>query len=387
MSSATVFAEIARAFGEHQGGALDGVRVVELAHVLAGPAAGQIMADMGADVLKIEPPMGEMTRHMGPIARTTTGMFVSTNRSKYCVTADLRDPESLEAVRAVVAEADILVTNLDPDMLAQAGMDAETLRAKDPRLIHIAIGAGAGAARSTDGLVQAATGLTSITGDSDRPGYRTGASVVDVATGLWAALAALASLRRRDRTGRGDTVVIALPDIGLFLQYASLGMAGVDPGVIRRQGNHSHIACTPMLKASDGRIALTILTDKHWRLLCAAMGREDLLGDRRFETTPARQANQAQLEAELNPAAAAATRDEWTKRLSEAGLPVAPERSYAEILADPKLREDTLFVLDEEPEVVMVRPPARFSEAVYRTPALHRSLGPLRDFSEGAGHG
>lgn len=360
---------------------LSGLQVVELGHVIAGPAGSQILAELGATVVKVEPPTGDLTRQWGPRVGSSSALFLSLNRNKRSVQADLRRPEEAAQVSELMADADVVICNLDRSMVEPAGLDAASVRARHPDIIYLEItGAGPGGPRSTDGLTQASMGLMHITGPEGGPGFRTGASVVDVGTGVWAALAVLAALERRRRTGRGDTVSLALVDVCLFMQLAQLGMFSVAPEAVRRMGNHSHIACTPVFSAADGRLAVSILSDRHWAQFCLVVERPDLTGDDRFRTNAARQANQGVIESLLGPIFGSRPRDDWLARLEAASIAAAPERTYAEVLGDESLRKrGILFEFPEGPAVTQVRLPVFFEEAVLSAPRLVEEDGKLSD--------
>ncbi len=344
---------------------LTGLRVVELAHMIAAPVCGQILASLGAEVTKVEPPEGDITRRLGPRWQDTSALFGATNAGKRSLRADVRDPESGTRVRALALAADVVICNLDRAAVAPAGLDAASLRGENPALVYVEVSAfGAEGPPGTDGLAQAAMGLMNITGAEDGPSYRTGASVIDVSTGVFAALGVLAALERRRQTGRGDTLNVSLGDVCLFLQFGHLGMHAAAPERIRRSGNHSHVACTPTFTASDGNVLTTLLHDRHWSIFCGVVGAPELLRDPRFLTNEQRCGEQGTLEALLNPVFARGTRAEWVARLREARIPCAPERAYAEVCADDALhRSGALYELSAGGrDTLAVRLPLRFGE-------------------------
>jgi crotonobetainyl-CoA:carnitine CoA-transferase CaiB-like acyl-CoA transferase len=247
-------------------------------------------------------------------------------------------------------------------MLAKAGLAAHDLRQQNPRLIVVLVtGFGAGGPAGTDGLAQASSGLMAATGSVPGPGFRTGASVVDVTTGVWAALGVLAALENRRQTGQGDFIQISLADTCLYMQYAQIGLFGADPSFARRNGNHSTVSCTPMFDTADGRLLTTVLTAKHWQALCRTAGLP-LENDPRFETNEQRCVAQAEIEALFAASMRQKTRAEWTQLLRAAGVPCGPERPYAEVVADPELIErGMLFRLPQgEGSSLQVRMPLEF---------------------------
>ena len=318
---------------------LKGIRVVEFTHMVAGPACGQVLGDLGAEVIKVEPPDGDITRRLGPGDGGASALFASTNRNKRSVRLDLRHGGDAEKARALALGADVVVTNVDRSMLEKAGLSPSALRDSNPALIVVEISAlGPGGALGTDGIAQAAMGLMSVTGAPNGPTYRTGASVVDVSTGAWAALGVLAALERRRQTGRGDYLSTSLADVCLYMQYSQLSMFDAAPDLVRRNGNHSMVSCTPVFETADGRMIVTILHDRHWETLCALLGRRDVQARPELSSNDARCLRQAEIERLLNPDFARMSRAAWTEVLRQKRIPCGPERTYAEVVADEDLR-------------------------------------------------
>ncbi len=322
---------------------LAGVRVVELTHMVAGPACGQILADLGAEVTKIEPPAGDVTRTIGPPlpgkSAADSALFASANRGKRSVFLDIREPAGAESARELVAQAQVVICNIDAGMVRRAGLDAETLRAARPELVYLDVtGFGRGQSGGTDSLAQAAMGLMSVTGAPEGPSFRTGATIVDVSAGVWGALAVISALLRQRETGEGAHIEESLGDICLYLQMPQLAMHVADPAVVRRNGNHSMISCTPLMSASDGRVMVTILHERHWGALCELTGVDDSVRrDPRFENPTKRSAHQGDIEEVFAPLFARRPRAEWVSLLVAAGLPCALERVYDEVIADERL--------------------------------------------------
>ncbi|MET0935712.1 MAG: CoA transferase, partial [Luteibacter sp.] len=352
---------------------LTGLKVVELTHMVAGPSCGQVLGDLGASITKIEPPQGDVTRRMGPMAGDVAALYASTNRNKRVLCLDITKPEQAEEARAVCCAADVVISNLAPAMLEKAGLDGPALRLLNERLIVVLVtGFGAGGPAGTDGLAQAATGLMDATGPVQGPGFRTGASVVDVTTGVWAALGVMAALEHRRQTGQGDFIQASLADTCLYMQYAQIGLFAADPAFARRNGNHSNVSCTPMFDTADGRLLTTILTMKHWQALCRTAGMA-LADDPRFATNELRCDAQAQIETLFDAAMRTRTRAEWTHLLRAAGVPCGPERGYAEVVEDAELfARGMLFRLPQgEGSSLQVRMPIEFenTERVLPSPA------------------
>jgi CoA:oxalate CoA-transferase len=317
---------------------LSQLRVVELTHMIAGPACGQILSDFGAQVIKIEPPAGDVTRGIGPRNGDTTALFACANRGKQSVFLDIRTEEGAAAARTLVADCDVVICNLDVTMVARAGLDTVTLRKAHPELIYVDITAfGAGAPSGTDGLAQAAMGLMHMTGEPGGSSYRTGPSIVDVSTGVWGALAVMAALNERRDSNQGAHIETSLGDVCLYMQYPHLVMFDADPDVVRRNGNYSMVSCTPMLRASDGRVMVTILHQRHWEALCEVTGLLHIFCDSRFLTDVDRCRNQAVIEKVFEDAFARKSRQEWLDLLSARRIPCGPERTYPQVLEDRSL--------------------------------------------------
>jgi crotonobetainyl-CoA:carnitine CoA-transferase CaiB-like acyl-CoA transferase len=339
--------------------ALNGVKVAELAHVIAAPHAAQILAWLGAEVTKIETAEGDIARRLGPpLPGGSSAMYAACNRGKTVVTADIRSETDRARVRELVVGADVFITSLDGALLSGAGLDYGSLADAAPRLVYAEVsGFGRGGFSATDGLAQLAGGMSDMTGYEDMPGVRAGPSVVDVSTGVWTALGIMAALEERRARGRGRLLQVSLSDVALAMQMSHLTMYSLAPEQIRRLGNRSAFSCTPLFQAADGRPAVTILHDRHWRAFCEAAGRPELATDPRFADDDRRRQGQAALEGELRATFASADRETWLGRLRAARIPCAPERTYAEVLSDMSLYESG--VLAREGAVVQVNSPIR----------------------------
>jgi crotonobetainyl-CoA:carnitine CoA-transferase CaiB-like acyl-CoA transferase len=349
---------------------LEGLRVVEFTHMVAGPSCGQVLGDLGASVTKIEPPQGDVTRRMGPAAGDVAALYASTNRNKDVVCLDITKPDQAQRARSLACDADVVISNLAPAMLQKAGLDGPALRRQSPRLIVVLVtGFGAGGPAGTDGLAQASMGLMAATGPAQGRGFRTGASVVDVTTGVWAALGVLAALENRRLTGQGDYIQVSLADTCLYMQYPQIGLYGADPAFARRNGNHSTVSCTPLLGAADGRLLVTVLTTKHWHALCRTV-EVPLADDARFATNHQRCQAQSLIEELLDAKMRTRTRAQWTQLLRAAGVPCGPERDYAEVVEDEELiGRGMLFRLPQgSGSSLQVRMPVEFETTQRATP-------------------
>jgi formyl-CoA transferase len=317
-------------------GALDGLLVADFSRVLAGPLASMVLADLGATVVKVERPgSGDDTRSWGPpwVGSTST-YYAGVNRGKRSVTLDLGDPADLALARRLALRADVLIENFLPGRLRGFGLDAPTLLAENPALVHCSIsgfGSGPGAdLPGYDFVVQAVGGLMSITGEPDRQPTKAGVALVDVLTGQNAAIAVLAALRSRERTGQGQHVEVDLFS-GLLAALVNQAAAFLNTGAPpRAMGNqHPSIAPYETLACQDAPLAVAVGNDRQFRLLTAAIGRPDLADDARFATNDQRVAHRDGLVGALEAALAGRTAAEWADALQAAGVPCGPVNDLA----------------------------------------------------------
>jgi len=344
-------------------GALAGIRVLDLSRVLAGPWCTQVLADLGADVVKVERPgTGDDTRQWGPPflkdaeGRDTTqaAYFTACNRNKRSVTIDMAHPEGQALLRAMAMEADVVVENFKVGGLKQYGLDHESLRALNPRLIYCSVTGfgqtGPYAPRAGyDLMVQAMTGLMDITGRADgEPGggpLRVGVAVIDLFTGLYASNAILAALHVRQRTGEGQHIDMALLDVGMAVlanQAAGFLATGESP---RRQGN-SHPSLVPYqdFPTADGAMLLAIGNDGQFARFCAAIGRPEWATDARFATNTLRVQHRAELVPLMETVTRTRTTAQWVALLEDKAVPCGPINSIAQAFDDPQVRARGLAV-------------------------------------------
>ena len=328
--------------------ALAGLRVVELARILAGPWAGQTLADLGADVIKVESPEGDDTRRWGPPfidngGEQAAAYFHACNRGKRSITADLRTEQGVDLVRQLAAQADVLLENFKVGGLAKYGLDYQSLKAINPRLIYCSItGFGqTGPYRDRAGydfLIQGMSGIMDLTGEPDGAPQKIGVAFTDIFTGLYSVIAIQAALTQRERTGLGQHIDMALLDtsVGVLANQAMNYLAtGVSP---RRLGNaHPNIAPYQTLRVADGHFILAVGNDGQFARLCAVLGLDGLARDERFATNAARVANRAALTAALEAMTIAWQRDALLAALERQGVPAGPINSVAEVFADPQV--------------------------------------------------
>ncbi|CAB5653894.1 CaiB/BaiF CoA transferase family protein [Comamonas aquatica] len=342
-------------------GALSGIKVLDLSRVLAGPWATQMLADLGADVIKVERPVaGDDTRHWGPPflkddagqATREASYFTACNRNKRSITVDMAHPEGQALLRQMAAEADVVVENFKVGGLQQYGLDYDSLKALNPRLIYCSITGfgqdGPYAERAGyDLMVQAMCGLMSITGHADgEPGggpLKVGVAVIDVFTGLYASNAILAALNARDNarhgTGQGQYIDMALLDVGMAVlanQAAGFLATGQAPG---RAGNiHPSLAPYQDFPSRDGNVLLAIGNDGQFARFCEACGHPDWAQDARFATNTARVQHRAELLERLLPVMRTRTTAEWIALLEDKAVPCGPINTVAQAFDDPQVR-------------------------------------------------
>jgi crotonobetainyl-CoA:carnitine CoA-transferase CaiB-like acyl-CoA transferase len=335
---------------------LEGVRVLDLSRVLAGPYATMVLADLGADVVKVEhPERGDDTRHWGPpFAGGESAYFLSVNRNKRSIGVDLKDPEGLERVRRLAAGADVLIENMRRGALERFGLGYEALKETNPDLIYCSVtGFGPGKDRERPGydfLIQARAGIMGITGSPDGEPTKVGVAIADIVCGLYAATAILAALRRREATGEGARIEVPLFESALSW-LANRGqeylVSGEDKG---RMGNaHPTIVPYQTFDASDRPIAVAVGNDAQFGRLCAAIGRPELADDERYATNPARVANREELVEVLQGEFSKRAADEWVEEIREAGVPVGPVNALADVFSDEHVLSSGILQTVEHP--------------------------------------
>ncbi len=328
-------------------GPLEGIRVLDASRVLAGPFCGQILGDLGAEVLKIERPgSGDETRGWGPpFAGIFSAYFLSCNRNKRGLTLDLAHPEGQRLFHELARRSDVLLENFRADSAERLGMSPSQLLAKHPRLIICSI-SGFGRTSSQrdapgyDFAIQALSGLMSITGPVDGPPCKVGVAMTDLLTGLYAAVAVLACLQARQRSGHGYAIDLALLDCAVAAQV-NVAQAYLTSGSLPpRQGNaHLQIVPYQMFATKDSWLVLAVGNDGQWQRFCRAADRADLATDERFTTNPMRVRNRAILVPILETLMRSRTTAAWEELLRRAEIPHAPVWTYADLFAQPELAE------------------------------------------------
>jgi crotonobetainyl-CoA:carnitine CoA-transferase CaiB-like acyl-CoA transferase len=362
---------------------LAGVKVIELARILAGPWAGQTLADLGADVIKVESPEGDDTRRWGPPFVTRAdgaqeaAYFHSCNRGKRGVVADFREAKDRDFVRALIADADVVIENFKLGGLARYGLDYASLKTINPALIYCSITGfgqtGPYAPRAGyDFVVQGMSGMMDLTGEPGEEPQKIGVALADIITGLYATIAIEAALLERQRSGLGQHIDMALLDsmVGVLANQAlNYLVSGNAP---TRLGNvHPNIAPYQVFTASDGPFILAVGNDHQFRRFCEIVDRPDMPDDPRFATNPARVANRPALAEALSAAVQRWRKSALLERCDKAGVPAGPINQLAQVFADRQVRARAIQ-LDLGRGLPGVRTPIRMGEAV----AAHASPAP-----------
>lgn len=369
--------------------ALKGLKVVELARILAGPWIGQTLADLGAEVIKIEAPEGDDTRRWGPpfierpradgTTETVAAYFHAANRGKRSVICDFNDPTDLERLKALIDTADVVIENFKLGGLRKFGLDYDSVAGRNPGLVYASItGFGQDGPRAAqpgyDFLIQGMSGIMDLTGDPAGEPQKVGVAWIDIFTGLYGTIAVQAALAERARSGRGQHLDLSLLDCGLAVlanQATNYLLGGVVP---HRLGNaHPNIVPYQLFPASDGHLIIACGNDRQFAALCRVLGQEGLAQDPDYATNPARVANRARLVPMLAGATARLTRAELIAALEKAGVPGGPVNDVAEALADPQVVARGLRIAPEG--IAGLRSPMRFSRSPLVTDRAAPALG------------
>jgi formyl-CoA transferase len=366
-------------------GALDGLRVLELTQVMAGPFCAQVLADMGADVVKIEPPDGGDTtrRALGFRMRgEDTAAFLAVNRNKRSLALDLKAERHRAIFHRLARDADVVLENFRPGVAARLGADWDTLRALNPRLVHASVSGfgqtGPYAMRpGYDLIAQGLAGVMSVTGEPGGEPVKCGIPIADLSAGLFCAVGILSALAARERTGRGQRVDTSLFEGALALsiwETAELWATGRVPQPLGSA--HRLTAPYQALRTRDGHITVGGNNQRLWERLCGALGREDLVDDPRFATNDARMEHRPALVAELESALEGSDTDHWVDALLEAGVPAGPIHDYRQVFDDPHTQAREMEVELEHPVEGTIRAlgiPVKLSD----TPGAIRRAAPL----------
>ena len=365
---------------------LAGLKVIELARILAGPWTGQTLADLGAEVLKVESPDGDDTRKWGPPfvengEDRSAAYFHCANRGKDSVAVDFSDPEALEGLKHIVRDADVLIENFKVGDLAKFSLDYDSLRTDNPGLIYCSITGfgqdGPYAHRAGyDFLIQGLSGIMSLTGEQEGRPQKVGVAFADIFSGLYGVIGILAALAERERSGLGQQIDISLFDCmtGVLPNQAmNYHATGVSP---TRLGNaHPNIVPYQDFATNDGRVIVACGNDRQFRSLCTALEMPELADDPRFATNPARVASREAVTQILSSAISRWPKAEILASLEDAQVPAGPINSVAEALADPQLKHRSMQIAPEG--MPGLRTPLRFS----RSNLVLKKASPKRPFA------
>ena len=363
---------------------LAGVRVLDLTRVLAGPWCTQVLADLGADVIKVERPgSGDDTRGWGPPflkdgegnETPESAYYLCANRNKRSLTVDLSTAEGQAVIRRLAMRSDVLVENFKVGDMARHGLDAATLRAAHPRLVYCSITGfgqdGPYAQRAGyDFAVQGLGGLMSVTGAADGEPQKVGVAVADLFTGMYATVAILAALRHRDATGEGQAIDMALLDAQVAM-LANLGSHYLVGGEVpARQGNaHANIVPYQVFAVADGHIIVAVGNDRQFARLCELLGEPELASDERFSTNAGRVRHRDVLVPQLQSALMSRDRQTWLVLLEAAGVPCGPVNDIADVFGDPQVRARDMCINMEHQSAVslpLVASPIKMSATPIR---------------------
>ena len=365
--------------------ALEGVRVVDFSQVMAGPFCTMLLGDLGADVIKVEPPAGDLSRSMGGERLRLRGNdhapFLALNRNKRSLVLDLSSADDRAACLALLETADVIVENFRPGVMRNLGIDYDTIAATNPRVVYASISgfgqSGPYAGRpGFDLIAQAMSGVMSVTGEPGGSPVKCGIPIADLAAGLYASHAILAALLSRVATGRGQYLDTSLFEaaLGLSVWEATEFFATNEPP---QPHGSAHRLSAPYqaLRTADGHITVAALNARQWERLCTVIGRTDLISDARFASNGDRMVNLHALVAELESALASASTAQWVERMLAAGVPAGPILNYQQVLSDAHTRARNMVEEIEHPVEGRIRT-LGFPVKLGETPARVRRAPP-----------
>ena len=374
------------------GGALSGLRILDLSRILAGPTCTQLLGDLGAEVIKIEKPDGgDDTRSWGPPfvtgkdgnATDRSSYFLSANRNKFSVAVDIATEEGQRIVRALAAQSDVVIENFKPGGLAKYGLDAKTLCAADPALVYCSVSGfgqtGPNAQKpGYDLMAQGYGGIMSLTGVPDGEPMKVGVGVADVMCGMYACVGILAALRHRDQTGNGQHIDLSLVDSQIaWLINEGTGHLTTGERPVRRGNGHPNIAPYQVFATSDGHVIVAVGNDGQFKRFCSFLSLNALPEDARFATNSARLANRGALIAALEPALGARSTTNVIAGLEGCGVPVGPVQTLDQVFTSDQVAAREMKVTMPDPDtdrgmVQLIGNPLKFSA----TPVTYRRSPP-----------
>jgi len=341
--------------------ALDGIRVLDVTQVMAGPFCAMLLCDMGADVIKVEAPQGDSARRMAGGTGDDSAAFNAVNRGKRGIVVDLKTEQGVKVLRRLSKTADILIENYRPGVMKRLGLDYEALRENNPRLIYTSISGygqtGPSASRGGFDLVaQGVSGLMSVTGEPGRAPVKAGIPVTDLGAGLFAVCGILAALQHRARTGEGQHIDTALVDAGLALsvwEATELFSQGTVPGPLGSA--HRMSAPYQAIRCSDGFITLGAANDRLFERLATVLGHLEWCQDDRFSSDARRVENRSILAEEIERVTSVRSRSHWLKTLEAEEIPCGPINDYQEVVSDPHVQSRDMVVETEHPSLGRIK--------------------------------
>ncbi|MDJ0274727.1 MAG: CaiB/BaiF CoA-transferase family protein [Nitrososphaerota archaeon] len=349
---------------------LEGVRVLDLSRVMAGPFCTMLLGDLGAEVIKIEPPEGDDSRKFAVTVNGESTYFLSVNRNKKSVAVDLKKPEGVEIVKRLAAVSDVVVENFRPGVASRLGVDYASLSKVNPSLIYCSIsGFGQTGSYSQkpgyDLIALAMSGMMDLTGEPEGGPVKFAVPIADITAGMFAAISILSALMERSRTGKGRYIDVSMLDVQLYLlthQASAYLIGGEEP---KRMGSaHPSIVPYQAFRASNGYVIVAVANDNQFRKLCEAIGHPEIAEDQRFRTNADRVRNRSELLALLEPIFLRRTVEEWVAVLEAADVPVAPVKTVRQALSDPYVIERGMLQTVQHPRagrIPLLAFPALFS--------------------------
>ncbi len=359
---------------------LTGLKVLDLTRVVSGPFCTMLLADFGADVIKIEAPDGDPSRVTGIMGKGENPYFVNLNRNKRTITVDMKQEEGKEIVRRLAKRSDVLVENFRPGVMDRLGLGYSQLRILNPALIYAAI-SGFGKSGpykdrpAFDFIAQAMSGFMSLNGNETMPPLRVGVPISDTIAGLYAAFGILAAFHERGKTGQGQEVQTAMVD-GLISMFTFASSAYFATGKLPPRNGNDHMVVSPygLFDTLDSPVAIAPSTEKNWQQLCAALGREDLPTDPRFDTQDKRRKNRKEINQIVQSVIGTRKRDEWIDLLNKAGVPCGQVNNLEQVFSDPQVMHQEMVIESSQPcgPIKMPGFPVKLSD----TPARLRKPSP-----------
>lgn len=338
-------------------GVLDGIKVLDLTRVLAGPYCTMILGDMGAEIIKVErPKIGDDTRAFGPFINEESAYFMSINRNKKSMTINLKQEKGKKILKELVKDSDVIVENFKPGTMEKLGLSYEVLNEINPKIIYCSISGfghtGPYSKRPAyDGVVQAMGGLMSITGQKDGPPTRIGSSIGDITAGLYGAIGILGALHKKNKTGMGEMIDVAMLDCQISILENAIARYTVTGEVPRPEGNrHSSIVPFEPFSTKDGELMVAVGNDKLWTAFCKCIERKDLIDDYRFKTNADRNKYYDELRPILHEAMIDKNTEEWQKVFDVAGVPNGPINTIDKVLKDEQVNQREMIVSINHPK-------------------------------------